>query len=164
MADGDSTPGLSDRDEEREAFPWATFVAVPSTRLVLLDVGDVFFMRPGVYHRVFTLSAKVQLFGEFVGACTFVKALKSATVDRERPHCLRACDASITMTSLFLAGLQAELAGHGDEDLVDALALGRPEALRALRALSDACLDACSRAVGFDAEAACQALLGCPGL
>lgn len=165
MADGDSTPGLSDTDEDSEDFPWATFVDVPSARMVLLDVGDVFFMRPGVYHRVFTLSAKVQLFGEFVGACTFVESLKSAKADRERPHCLKACDDSITMTSLFLAGLSAELDGHVDEVTVAAaLALGGVEALRALRSLPDKCLDACSRAVGFDADAACQALLGCPGL
>ena len=69
------------------------------------------------------------------------------------------------MTSLFLAGLSAELDGHVDEVTVAAaLALGGVEALRALRSLPDKCLDACSRAVGFDADAACQALLGCPGL
>ena len=105
MNDGDSTPELSDNSEEHdEEFPWKTFAQLPSARLVFLDVGDVFFMRPGVYHRVFTLSAKVQLFGEFVGAATFVESLKSAKADRERPHCLKACDSRITMTLIVPRG------------------------------------------------------------
>ncbi len=165
MADGDSTPELSDNQEEHdEDFPWSTFAQLPSARLVFLDVGDVFFMRPGVYHRVFTLSAKVQLFGEFVGASTFVESLKSAKADRERPHCLKACDSRITMTSLFLAGLAAELGEVDDGPLKEALALGGLEALRAIRTLPDKYLDRCSRCLGFDADAACQQLLACPGL
>ena len=165
MADGDSTPELSDNTEEHdEDFPWSTFAQLPSARLVFLDVGDVFFMRPGVYHRVFTLSAKVQLFGEFVGASTFVESLKSAKADRERPHCLKARDSRITMTSLFLAGLAAELGEVDDGPLKEALALGGLEALRAIRTLPDKYLDRCSRVLGFDADAACQQLLACPGL
>ena len=160
-----ATPELSDNQEEHdEEFPWKTFAQLPSARLVFLDVGDVFFMRPGVYHRVFTLSAKVQLFGEFVGAATFVESLKSARADRERPHCLKACDSRITMTSLFLAGLSAELGEVDDGPLSQALSLGGLEALRAIRTLPDKYLDRCSRCLGFDADAACQQLLACPGL
>jgi len=68
------------------------------------------------------------------------------------------------MTSLFLAGLAAELGEVDDGPLKEALALGGLEALRSIRTLPDKYLDRCSRCLGFDADAACQQLLACPGL
>jgi hypothetical protein len=68
------------------------------------------------------------------------------------------------MTSLFLAGLAAELGEVDDGPLKEALSLGGLEALRAIRTLPDKYLDRCSRCLGFDADAACQQLLACPGL
>ena len=78
-----------------------------------------------------------------------LKVLKSAKADRERPHCLKACDSRITMTSLFLAGLAAELGEVDDGPLKEALALGGLEALRAIRTLPDKYLDRCSRCLGL---------------
>ena len=66
------------------------------------------------------------------------------------------------MTSLFLAGLAAELGEVDDGPLKEALALGGLEALRSIRTLPDKYLDRCSRC-SVDADAACQRL-ACPGL
>ena len=78
------------------------------------------------------------------------------------------------MRDIFLAGLSAELdaAPRRRRDLAlcdlaplrDALALKGGDALRALRALPDRAMDACSSLVGFDADDVCQKLLATPGL
>ena len=68
------------------------------------------------------------------------------------------------LTGLSKPSLAAELGEVDDGPLKEALALGGLEALRAIRTLPDKYLDRCSRCLGFDADAACQQLLACPGL
>ena len=173
MADGDDVAdrGLGDvvsgEGEHDDAdFPWDAFVQLPTARLTLLDVGDFFLMKPGVYHRVFTLRPKVQLFGEFVSAATFDDALTSAFADAARPDCLKACEKNISMKDIFLAGVLTALAASDDAVLqrahADVAALRGDAALAKLRWLPRDAARALDAATGLDVDATCLRLLRAP--
>ena len=162
MADGDAADGLGDDGDHDADFPWAAFAELPSARLVLLDAGDFFLMRPGVYHRVFTLRPKVQLFGEFVAGPTFLDALASAAADAARPETLKARDKRITMRDILFAGLQA--AAAGDPKLAAVADLKGDAALARLRWLDDGAAAALGAAASLDVDAACRRLLAHPGI
>lgn len=64
------------RDKEAKKF-----FGMESARILLAGPGDFILMRPGTYHRVFTLEDKVVLYGEYLNAGTLADALKSIRAD-----------------------------------------------------------------------------------
>jgi len=166
MADGDANAGFGDDvlGHGESAFDWRGLLALPSARLALVEAGDFFLMRPGTYHRVFTLRPKVQLFGEFVTGASFVEALASASADARRPDCLKACEKGIAMRDIFLGGLRSALAAARTTPAIDAARAALrgtkgDAALTALRWLGPAAADAASAAAGVDVDAAAERLL-----
>ena len=98
---------LRQLEEHDEEFPWSTFASY-LLHDCLFRCGDGFFMRPGFTTASVHSSGKSTIVRGIRRCCDFVKSLNLPKRIGERPHCLKACDARITMTSLFLAGLAAE--------------------------------------------------------
>ena len=65
-------------------------------------------MRPGAYHRVFTITHKVVIYGEYISAHTLVDTLKSISADDKLPttECWGNVDKSFRLERIVMAGLK----------------------------------------------------------
>jgi hypothetical protein len=83
------------------AFPWNAFVRLPSASICVLRPGDFFFMRSGTYHRVLTLSAKLQIYGEYLDGQHMEMAMASVRLDMD----METDNTDVRLSKIFLSGL-----------------------------------------------------------